>query len=62
MYKLTDMEYSEYTHEYMHTYICDTETDASSLPEAPAQSTCLVAETGAVYIVNASGNWVKMGG
>ena len=42
--------------------ICDTEADVAKLESAPPLSTCLVAETGAVYIVNASGNWVKMGG
>ena len=43
-------------------FICDNETDVTSLPACCAGSTALVAATGDVYIVNASGQWVKFGG
>jgi hypothetical protein len=41
--------------------ICDTEDDVSTLPESAPGSTALVVATGEVYIVNASGKWVKFG-
>ena len=43
-------------------FIADTETDVSSLPQCKPSSTALVCATGNVYIVNASGQWVKFGG
>lgn len=61
-YKVTNEVFCPFNGEYRKEIICDTEADVASLPAACAQSTCLVAETGNVYIVNASGNWVKMGG
>ena len=60
--KTTNREYSECLNGYIEDFICDTEADISSLPKCCPQSTCLVAATGSVYIVNASGEWVKMGG
>lgn len=47
---------------YRVDVICDTEIDVADLPESPTGSTALVVETGTVYMVNASGNWVKFGG
>ena len=58
MYKVIN----DYRGEEPLDIICDTEADVAALPKAPAMSTCLVAATGSVYIVNASGAWVKMGG
>ena len=43
-------------------FICDTEADVSTLPECVPGSTALICTTGDVYIVNASGQWVKFGG
>lgn len=61
-YKVTNEVFCHFTGEYRKEIICDTEADISSLPACCPWSTCLVAATGNVYIVNASGNWVKMGG
>lgn len=43
-------------------FILDTEADVAELPECCPGSTALVCSTGNVYIVNASGQWVKFGG
>lgn len=46
-----------------YDYIIDTDADAASLPATCATgSTALSCESGSVYIVNASGVWVKLGG
>lgn len=67
-YKWTDK--GHYAHEdgfaCVYKFICDTEADVAKLqtehPNCGAGSTALVVETGNVYMVNASGNWVKFGG
>ena len=61
-YKVTNKVFCPFTGDYRKEIICDTEADIASLPKSCSQSTCLVAATGSVYIVNASGAWVKMGG
>ena len=43
-------------------FIVDTNADFENLPKCCVGSTALSAESGDVMIVNASGNWVKMGG
>lgn len=43
-------------------FIADTESDVVNLPQCKPSSTALVCATGNVYIVNASGQWVKFGG
>lgn len=51
---------------YVCEFICDTEDDAANLqtehPECSTGSTAVVCNTGDVYVVNASGQWVKFGG
>lgn len=51
---------------YVCEFICDTESDVETLraehPNCCPQSTALVCSTGDVYVVNASGQWVKFGG
>jgi hypothetical protein len=42
-------------------FIIDTEADVAILPECDPGSTAVVAATGNVYIVNASGKWVELG-
>jgi hypothetical protein len=44
------------------SYICDTEADVENLPTCCCGSSAFVVETGAVYVVNASGVWAKVGG
>ena len=50
---------------YVSDFVCDTEADIASLPtnkkEVYPGSTCLVAQTGEVYVLNASNQWVKLG-
>ena len=44
-------------------YIADTAADVANLPninETAPGSTCLVAGSADVYIMNASGNWVQL--
>lgn len=48
--------------DYKHEFICDSEADVANLPDCCTGSMAVVAATGEVYIVNASGNWVKFGG
>lgn len=46
-----------------YDYIIDNDEDAAHLPErCAAGSTALSCDSGNVFIVNASGNWVKLGG
>ena len=42
-------------------FIMDTEADAADLPKCYTGSTAISAEGGVVYMVNASGKWVKTG-
>lgn len=50
---------------YVSDFVCDTEADITSLPTKPNKvypgSTCLVASTSEVYVLNASYEWVKLG-
>lgn len=43
-------------------FVCDTEDDVAKLPKCCTNSKALVVDTGDVYMVNASCNWVKFGG
>jgi hypothetical protein len=46
-----------------YDYIIDTDADAETLPQNCASgSTALSCESGNMFIVNASGVWVKLGG
>lgn len=58
----TNRKYCESQDDYTYEYLCDTEEDVSNLPTCCTGSTALVCDTGNVYIVNASGQWVKFGG
>lgn len=46
-----------------YDYIMDTDADAANLPKTcAAGSTALSCASGRVFIVNASGAWVELGG
>lgn len=60
--KQTNREYCPSQNDYVCEYVVDTATDIANLPSCCTKSTALVASTGEVYIVNASGRWVKFGG
>ena len=47
---------------YQCEYILDTEADVKNLPECCTGSTAFVVATGNLYMVNASGKWVLVGG
>ena len=59
MYKQNDN-----TSVYVCDFICDTEEDIADLPtnerEVYPGSTCIVAATGSMYILNASNTWTKL--
>ena len=42
--------------------LCDNEADAADLPICACGSIAVIIETGNVYVVNSSGEWVKFGG
>ena len=58
----TAREFCPFLGEYRAEYLCDTEADVASLPACCVQSTAIVADSGDVWIVNASGELVKVGG
>lgn len=60
--KLINREWCACQADYKRDYIVDTQADVASLPVCCTGSSALVVESGAVYIVNASGAWVVFGG
>lgn len=60
--KMTGHTYCKCVEDYVREFVCDTEEDVATLPECCTKSTALVVATGNVYVVNASGEWVKFGG
>lgn len=48
---------------YVIEYVADTEADVKNLPTKGANpgSTCIVADTASVYILNNAREWVKLG-
>lgn len=60
--KKVNREWNPYLGDYKRDFIVDTEADVANLPECSTGSSALVIESGAVYIVNTSGNWVAFGG
>jgi hypothetical protein len=59
---MVNKEWSHLLNEYQCDFIVDTEADISRLPECCVGSSALVVESGAIYMVNASGDWVMYGG
>ena len=47
--------------DHVEEYIADYDSDVPNLPEAAPSSTCIVAESATIQIVNASGDWGKFG-
>ena len=60
--KKTREEYIPYTEEWVCEFVCDSEEDVKTLPEKCAPgSIAMVATSGLpMYMVNASGKWVKV--
>jgi hypothetical protein len=42
-------------------FVCDTEADVADLPSCMCGAKALIIATGNIYVVNASGAWVKIG-
>ena len=62
MIKLVDKHWCPLQSDYQHEYICDAEADVAELPACCTGSAALVVDSGAVYMVNASGAWAVFGG
>lgn len=60
--KRINREYCACLDDYKQDFIVDTEADVATLPECCTGSSALVVESGAVYMVNASGVWAVFGG
>lgn len=43
-------------------FLCDTDADIANLPQCCPSSMAVSISTGNIYVVNASGQWVKFGG
>lgn len=61
-YKIIKEEYCPYSNDKRQEYICDADADFNDLPVCCTGSTAVSVETGNVYVVNASGEWVLFGG
>lgn len=61
-YKLIKEEYCACADAQVREFICDTDADFSSLPVCCTGSSAVSTATGAVRVVNASGEWVAFGG
>jgi hypothetical protein len=56
--KLIEESYCPYMDDNRHSYVIDSAADVASLPKCCTGSIAVVAEKGgAVYMVNASGEW-----
>ena len=57
-YKTINCEFSSYSNAYRYEFVCDSADDVSSLPKCAPGSIAIVADKGgAIYMVNASGEW-----
>lgn len=60
MYRL--YKQNDDTQAYVTEYVADNDEDIANLPTTVYPgSTCIVASTASVYILNASREWVKLG-
>lgn len=58
--KLISSEYCACVNDYRREYICDSDGDFANLPKSCVGSTAL-SPSGAIRMVNASGEWVPFG-
>ena len=61
-FKLINHEYCPYNDEYKKEYLCDTDADFENLPADCVGSTAVSIESGAIRVVNTTGEWVTFGG
>lgn len=60
--KLIEIPVDKQTPEYVCEYLCDFEGDVPNLPVCAPSSMAICIDTGAIYMVNTSGEWAKFGG
>lgn len=60
--KIIDIQHNRSTQNTIQEFVCDTDADFADLPKCDPGSAAVSAETGNVYVVNASGDWVPFGG
>ena len=58
--KIISSEYCAFNDDYRREYMCDSDADFANLPNCCTGSTA-ISPSGAVKIVNASGEWVAFG-
>ena len=61
-HKLIDQTYRPYVNAPLCEFICDTDADIENLPQCCTGSKAVSVATGITFMVNASGNWVPLGG
>ncbi len=54
-------KHTSIVNEYRCEFICDTDEDFATLPEADVGSTAVSLVSGAVRVVNTAGEWVAFG-
>lgn len=60
--KKIKQEWSAVLDTYIEEFICDSDSDFTSLPSAAPGSSALSVTSGSVKVVNAQGKWVAFGG
>lgn len=59
--KVIDIQHNRSTQNTIQEFVCDTDADFALLPKCDPGSAAVSVETGNVYVVNASGDWVSFG-
>ncbi len=47
---------------FKKNFVCDSEADIANLPECLPGSQAIVVNSGALFVVSASGEWARFGG
>lgn len=59
--QMIDTQWVPYAKDYRREYVIDSAADLATLPECAPGSTAIVADKdGAIYMVNASGEWREL--
>ena len=61
-FRLINEAYCPCVGEQRKEFICDTDADLENLPSCCVGSSAVSIESGKVYVVNTSGEWVAFGG
>lgn len=60
-FKIVNEQYCTYREDEVLEILCDTDDDFSSLPKAITGSSAVSIKSGAIRVVNTSGEWVPFG-